>query len=105
MVAEALKLEPPREGSCPPLFFPEDDEDEEEEEEGEDDEEGEEEEDLLDLLAGPVTTELSLVLCDDTSIRTLNKQYRRKNYATDVLSFPQVCDGLVPLVPASFPVR
>ena len=33
--------------------------------------------------------ELSLVLCSDAWIRPLNKQWRDKDVATDVLSFPQ----------------
>ncbi len=33
-------------------------------------------------------TELSLVLTDDTSIRTINAQWRNKDKATNVLSFP-----------------
>jgi len=32
--------------------------------------------------------ELSILLCDDVTIRDLNKRYRRKNKATDVLAFP-----------------
>ncbi|MDR0453274.1 MAG: rRNA maturation RNase YbeY [Deferribacteraceae bacterium] len=32
--------------------------------------------------------ELSLTLTDDEIIRSINKQYRKKNKATDVLSFP-----------------
>lgn len=31
---------------------------------------------------------LSLLLCDDADIRELNRQYRNKDSATDVLSFP-----------------
>jgi rRNA maturation RNase YbeY len=33
--------------------------------------------------------ELSLVICDDEAIRTLNRQWRQKDAPTDVLSFPQ----------------
>lgn len=33
--------------------------------------------------------ELSLVFTDDLEIRDLNRNYRNKDYATDVLSFPQ----------------
>ena len=33
--------------------------------------------------------ELSLVVCNDAWIRALNKQWRDKDTATDVLSFPQ----------------
>ena len=32
--------------------------------------------------------ELSILLCDDATIRGLNRQYREKNEATDVLAFP-----------------
>jgi probable rRNA maturation factor len=42
--------------------------------------------------------ELSLLFCDDATIQELNRQYRNKDVATDVLSFGQ------PPVPAN-PVR
>ena len=32
---------------------------------------------------------VSIALVSDTRIRALNRQYRRKDYATDVLSFPE----------------
>jgi probable rRNA maturation factor len=32
--------------------------------------------------------ELSILLCDDATIRELNRRYRKKNKATDVLAFP-----------------
>mgnify|MGYP001814024653 CR=1 FL=1 len=32
--------------------------------------------------------ELSILLCDDPTIRELNRQYRRKDKPTDVLAFP-----------------
>lgn len=32
--------------------------------------------------------ELSILLCDDGTIRQLNRDYRKKNTATDVLAFP-----------------
>jgi probable rRNA maturation factor len=35
-----------------------------------------------------VRGELALVLCGDARIRSLNRRYRRKDRATDVLSFP-----------------
>ncbi|WP_041402589.1 rRNA maturation RNase YbeY [Salinispira pacifica] len=35
------------------------------------------------------TWSLSVVLCDDEYIRQLNREYRGKDSATDVLSFPQ----------------
>ena len=37
----------------------------------------------------PECTELSLLLCGDPRIAELNKMYRHKNQATDVLSFAQ----------------
>jgi len=53
----------------------------------------------LDLLAQRATivlsaidaadAELSVVLCGDDTIRTLNAEWRAKDAATDVLSFPQ----------------
>eukprot|EP00871_Galdieria_phlegrea_P002931 jgi/Galph1/3639/GphlegSOOS_G2252.1 len=39
--------------------------------------------------------ELSVVLCSDQFIRNLNKHWRDKNEATDVLSFPQDDDELL----------
>jgi probable rRNA maturation factor len=33
--------------------------------------------------------EVSLLLCDDATIQTLNQDYRGQDQATDVLSFPQ----------------
>jgi len=32
--------------------------------------------------------ELSILLCDDATIRKLNRRYRKMNKATDVLAFP-----------------
>ena len=32
--------------------------------------------------------ELSILLCDDETIRKLNRRYRKQNRATDVLAFP-----------------
>lgn len=43
---------------------------------------------LLGLLDLP-RTELSILLCDDDTIRPLNLEWRDKDAATDVLSFPQ----------------
>ena len=40
-------------------------------------------------LDGPREGELSLVLSDDLQIRALNRDYRNKDKATNVLSFPQ----------------
>ena len=39
--------------------------------------------------------ELSIVLCDDTFIKFLNKEYRKIDEATDVLSFSQIEDNLL----------
>lgn len=41
------------------------------------------------------TMELSLVFCDDPFIRALNHQWRQKDEATDVLSFPMESDELL----------
>lgn len=38
--------------------------------------------------AGAEYFEISLLMTDDERIRELNRQYREKDYATDVLSFP-----------------
>lgn len=43
----------------------------------------------VDNLASSETMELSLLICDDTYIQNLNKEWRGKNSPTDVLSFPQ----------------
>ena len=40
-------------------------------------------------LDGPREGELSLVLSDDAQVRVLNRDYRNKDKATNVLSFPQ----------------
>ena len=37
--------------------------------------------------ASPDRCELAVVLCDDSHIRALNLQHRKKDAATDVLSF------------------
>ena len=36
--------------------------------------------------------EVSLLICDDAQIKQLNMEYRQKDYATDVLSFPMTED-------------
>ncbi len=46
---------------------------------------------LLGLLARD-DDELTVLLCDDARIRKLNREYRGRDAATDVLSFPQL-DG------------
>lgn len=42
---------------------------------------------MLDAL-GLSNAELSILLCDDDTIRRLNRRYREKNKPTDVLAFP-----------------
>lgn len=41
----------------------------------------------------PYDAQVSLTLCDNEYIRKLNKEYRNKDSATDVLSFPLYEDG------------
>ncbi len=43
---------------------------------------------MLDVLGTP-GVEVSVTFVDDAAIRDLNRQYRKKDKATDVLSFPQ----------------
>ena len=38
---------------------------------------------------GPPNSEISIILVNDDKIRKLNKEYRGKDKATDVLAFPQ----------------
>lgn len=42
---------------------------------------------MLEAL-GLADAELSILLCDDSTIRELNRRYRKKNRPTDVLAFP-----------------
>jgi probable rRNA maturation factor len=42
---------------------------------------------------GLADAELSLMLVDDRTMRSLNRRYRRKDRTTDVLSFPQLEAG------------
>lgn len=42
---------------------------------------------MLEFL-GSHEAELSILLCDDSTIRRLNRLYRKKDRATDVLAFP-----------------
>ena len=55
------------------------------------------------LHAGSGEVELSLTLCDDATMRELNREHRGKDTATDVLSFEMGGDddfgGIVPQVP------
>jgi probable rRNA maturation factor len=46
-------------------------------------------------FAGVKDVSMTMTLCGRTKIRTLNKQYRQKDYVTDVLSFP-IYDNLRP---------
>ncbi len=43
---------------------------------------------LIPKLKGVKSLRVSLLLCGETKIRKLNREYRQKDYATDVLSFP-----------------
>ena len=43
---------------------------------------------IANLLELEADAEVSILLVDDTEIRKLNHEYRGKDYATDVLSFP-----------------
>jgi len=46
---------------------------------------------------------VTIVLVSDSRMRALNRTYRRKDYATDVLSFPaQLAPSPQPLVPTGF---
>jgi len=42
---------------------------------------------ILILLERPIANELSIALVDDKEIQSLNKKFRNKNKATNVLSF------------------
>lgn len=48
---------------------------------------------LLRAARSEEPTELSILLCGDAQIRSLNLQYRGKDASTDVLSFPQCEHG------------
>lgn len=48
-------------------------------------------------LLGLATAELTLVLTDDAAIQVLNRDYRGKDKATDVLSFAQLEGETVPV--------
>ncbi|MBW3624607.1 MAG: rRNA maturation RNase YbeY [Armatimonadetes bacterium] len=52
---------------------------------------------LLRAERRPDTLEISLLLCDDATIRALNREYRGKDRPTDVLSFPQEEGPAMPL--------
>ena len=44
----------------------------------------------------PQNAQLSLLFCDDEAIKSLNREYRGKDEATDVLSFPMELENFVP---------
>lgn len=50
------------------------------------------------LATGPALIELSVRLADDDEVRSLNKQYRGKDKATNVLSFPMIQPDLLDTV-------
>jgi probable rRNA maturation factor len=45
------------------------------------------------LRSGQTPGEVAIALVSDARVRTLNRQYRRKDLATDVLSFPVASGG------------
>ena len=51
---------------------------------------------ILTLLERPISNELSIALVDDKEIQFLNKKFRDKNKATNVLSFPS--NGPAPIL-------
>jgi len=55
---------------------------------------------LYSCSAAAEPQELSVVLCDDAHIRELNREWRQKDAATDVLSFPMGDDA-----PPGYPAR
>jgi probable rRNA maturation factor len=59
---------------------------------------------MLDRL-GLRGVELSIALVDDATIRALNRDYRRKDKPTDVLSFPMLESPLGPGGPPRAPAR
>ncbi len=50
------------------------------------------------LLTDPATIEISIRLTHDDEVRTLNGQYRHKDKATNVLSFPMIQPDLLETV-------
>lgn len=53
---------------------------------------------IMSFIGSPENAQLSMVFCDDEAIKELNKQYRDKNEATDVLSFPIELENFIPEV-------
>jgi probable rRNA maturation factor len=52
--------------------------------------------DIMDFDGFTSNSQLSLVFCDDEAIKELNNEYRGKDEATDVLSFPIELENFVP---------
>ncbi len=57
---------------------------------------------LKSLVEGETPVEVSLLLTDDETVRRLNRDYRGKDCATNVLSFPQI-DGDIAAAAAQAP--
>lgn len=53
---------------------------------------------IMGFIKSPENAQLSMVFCDDESIKALNNDYRGKNEPTDVLSFPIELENFVPEV-------
>ena len=53
---------------------------------------------IMSFIGSPENAQLSMVFCDDEAIKELNNQYRNKNEATDVLSFPIELENFIPEV-------
>ena len=51
---------------------------------------------IMKFEGSPDNSQLSMVFCDDEAIKELNNEYRGKNEATDVLSFPMELENFVP---------
>ena len=52
--------------------------------------------DLMRFEGFDENSQLSMVFCDDEAIKGLNNEYRKKNEATDVLSFPIEMENFIP---------
>lgn len=51
---------------------------------------------IMKYEGSPENSQLSMVFCDDDAIKDINKEYRGKDEATDVLSFPMELENFVP---------
>lgn len=51
---------------------------------------------IMNYEGSPDNAQLSIVFCDDEAIKELNNEYRGKDEATDVLSFPIELENFVP---------